>query len=299
MRYERQFNAVRLLFNHECVLRNTQLEPPNTEIYGADAPWESPELAHYHYLDMFLRIAEVAAEYGVVVMIACHRLAPKAWPGDGKWFDKAITEKDVLESWSLVTAKLCNQWNVIAADLQNEPHASSWGKEMGGESDWGHASERIGNHVLSTCPRWLIMVEGVGYEPGAPDMDSGGAGIWWGENLAGAKKQPVVLSEPSKLVYTPHTYGPSVFMQNYFAAKSFPNNMAKIWLERFAFLSIEGIAPVVIGEMGGFYDTPGNPSGHDPKGLDKIWQDWAIAFCRNHSIGLCVCSQHRTLHRIC
>ena len=31
------------------------------------------------------------------------------------------------------------------------------------------------------------MVEGVGYFPGAPGMDSGGAGIWWGENLAGAK----------------------------------------------------------------------------------------------------------------
>ena len=57
------------------------------------------------------------------------------------------------------------------------------------------------------------MVEGVGYFPGAPGMDSGGAGIWWGENLAGAKVQPVQLNQPGRLVYSPHTYGPSVYMQ--------------------------------------------------------------------------------------
>ena len=130
------------------------------------------------------------------------------------------------------------------------------------------------------------MVEGVGYDPGAKDMDNGGAGIWWGENLAGAKQQPVVLSDPTKLAYSPHTYGPSVYMQQYFDAGNFPLNMPSIWLQRFAFLAVEGIAPVVIGEMGGFYDAPGNPSGKDPNGLDKIWQDWAIAYCRNHSIGM-------------
>ena len=53
------------------------------------------------------------------------------------------------------------------------------------------AAERLGNHVLALCPRWMIFVEGVGYDPGAKGMDSGAAGIWWGENLAGAKKQPV------------------------------------------------------------------------------------------------------------
>ena len=64
------------------------------------------------------------------------------------------------------------------ADLQNEPHSASWGK--GDErTDWGHAAERIGNHVLSQCARWLIFVEGVGYHPGAPGMDNDAWGIWW------------------------------------------------------------------------------------------------------------------------
>ena len=76
---------------------------------------------------------------------------------------------------------------------------------MGEGSDWGHAAERLGNHVLRECPRWLVFVEGIGYSPGAPNMDNSGWGIWWGENLAGARSQPIRLSDPSKLVYSPHT----------------------------------------------------------------------------------------------
>jgi endoglucanase len=93
---------------------------------------------------------------------ACHRLNDDAWPGDGLWYDASITETKVLASWTALTKKLCGQWNVFAADLQNEPHSASWGKDMGHGSDWGHAAERIGNHVLKQCPRWMIMVEGVG-----------------------------------------------------------------------------------------------------------------------------------------
>ena len=66
----------------------------------------------------------------------------------------------------------------MGADLQNEPHSASWGKGLGDASDWGHAAERIGNHVLGKCARWLILVEGVAYTPGAPGMDSSSMGIW-------------------------------------------------------------------------------------------------------------------------
>ena len=210
---ENGFNAIRFLFNHETILADSTLEPPNEAKYGVGAPWEAPELEAMKYLDSFGKLASVAAEYGVLVMMACHRLNPKAWPGEGKWYDAVTTEARVMQSWDRVAAKLCSHWNVFAVDLQNEPHASSWGKGLGDGSDWGHAAERLGNRVLSRCPRWLIMVEGVGYKPGAPGMDSGGAGIWWGENLAGAREQPVRLSDPSKLVYSPHTYGPSVYLQ--------------------------------------------------------------------------------------
>ena len=162
------FNALRLLFNHESVLRDGRIETVDVG--------RSPQLYGMSYLEMFAEIADRAAEKGILVMMACHRLNPKAWPGEGKWYDSAITERRVLESWDKVAAALCSRWNVFAVDLQNEPHASSWAKNP--STDWNKAAERIGDHVLTRCDRWLIMVEGVGYKPGALDMDDGGAGIW-------------------------------------------------------------------------------------------------------------------------
>ena len=44
-----------------------------------------------------------------------------------------------------------------------------------------------------------------------------------------------------------------LFAQHYFSADDFPSNMPKLWEKRFAFLAKSDTAPVVIGEMGGFY----------------------------------------------
>ena len=274
-----KFNAVRLLFNHQMILTGAMLDPPNlkwcAEHGVADCKWEAPELEGYAYLDMFAKLAEVAAQHGILVLMACHRLKPDAWPGKGLWYDGEITEASVLESWRRLAAALCGQWNVFGVDLMNEPHAASWGKSMGTGSDWGHAAERIGNHVLRQCPRWMIFVEGIGYSPGAPGFDNSGMGIWWGENLAGARTQPVQLSNPARLVYSPHTYGPGTFMQRYFNDRSFPSNLAAIWSSRFAFLTESSQAPVVIGEMGGWYT-----------GKDQQWQDWAVRFMKERNIGI-------------
>ena len=82
------------------------------------------------------------------------------------------------------------------------------------------------------------------------------------------------LSNPSRLVYAPHTYGPSVYAQKYFGDKDFPKNMPAIWNARFAFL-VETGSPVIIGEMGGFYT-----------GKDREWQDWAFSFMKDKGIGV-------------
>ena len=265
------------------VLQDHTLEPPNEGQYGKGAPWEAPELEAFKYTDQFVKLAKVAGEHGILIVIAAHRLNQKAWPGDGLWFDGSMTEARVKQSWSALAKKLCGSWNVLGVDLHNEPHAASWGK---GDlhSDWGHGAERLGNHVLSVCPRWLILIEGVGFEPGAKDMDSGGAGIWWGENLYGAKEQPVKLSDPSKLVYSPHTYGPGTYVQRYFTDATFPNNMPKIWEKRFGFLAREH--PLVIGEFGGFYTRQ---EGCDPTSgegcMDKQWQDAAVKYMAGKGIG--------------
>ena len=53
---------------------------------------------------MFVVIAQEAARLGLLMMIACHRISPEAWPGEGLWYDKArgYPEARVKESWSQV-----------------------------------------------------------------------------------------------------------------------------------------------------------------------------------------------------
>ena len=34
-----------------------------------------------------------AADRGILVMLACHRLTPQAWPGTGLWYDDNIDEE--------------------------------------------------------------------------------------------------------------------------------------------------------------------------------------------------------------
>ena len=78
-----------------------------------------------------------------------------------------------------------------------------WGR--GAPTDWNKAAERFGDKVLSVCPRLLIMVQGVGGEPGAPNDGGISEGYFWGENLVGAATSPVQLVDMTKLVYSPHT----------------------------------------------------------------------------------------------
>ena len=251
------FNAIRLLFNHEHVLKDDIVETPQRERL----------LFQTRYVRMFAVIAREAAKRGILVLIACHRITHTAWPGAGLWYDSALgfSEARVLQSWDALASQLCDSWNIIGVDLVNEPHSSSWGKGL--PTDWNKAAERIGNHVHSRCARWLVFVEGVGYTPGAPGADDPGMGIWWGSNLVGARTQPVVLANQEKLVYAPHVYGPSVYVQSYFKSPMFPNNMASIWDRDFAFAKEHTGRPVVLGEIGGSY-----------VGADRIWQDWAIPF---------------------
>ena len=240
-----------------------------------DTPHNSKLLFQTRYIPMFEKMAREASKRGILVMIACHRIKGDAWPGKGMWYDESLgfSEEVVKQSWSKLAKALCPHWNVIAADLQNEPHSSSWAKDP--NTDWNLGAARIGNHVLSQCPRWLIMVEGVGYTPGAPGADDPGAGFWWGENLAGATIAPVALRDQSKLVYSPHVYGPSVYLQHYFESPLFPRNMPGVWESHFASVQKETNTPIVIGEIGGQYTDQ-----------DRQWQDWAIPYCVQRGFGL-------------
>ena len=141
-----------------------------------------------------------------------------------------------------------NNPTVIGADLHNEPHTPAcWG--CGDTAtDWRLAAERAGNAILQVNPDWLIVVEGVDC--------FGGQCTWWGGMLQGATNFPVRLNVPNRLVYSPHEYATSVFVQPWFNDPTFPNNLNAIWDRNWGFIHTNNIAPLLIGEFGTTLQDP-------------------------------------------
>ena len=279
------FNALRILVNHHFVLVNRQLNA------GGFDEGLNPELVNLRYLEMLEHLIREAGKRKLLVMVVVHRTTATAWPGDGLWYDKDVSEEDAKESWTKLATMLCKRWNAFAADLVNEPVHATWGRNK--PIDWNKAAERLGDTVLSACPRLLVFVQGVGGEPGAPGDGGVAEGYFWGENVVGAKTAPVRLSDMTKLVYSPHTYGPGVFPnQNYFPTcqgggctcqgggycgherNPWPQNMPEVWDKHFGFVADLTGRAVVVGEFGGFYTFH-----------DKEWNDAFVGYLIERGFG--------------
>ena len=104
------FNAIRLLFTHEYVLKNDIVEAPKDSGPGH-------LLFQIRYVPMFAALAKAAAARGILIMLACHRVKHDAWPGLGLWHDASLgyPVERVLESWGMMASQLCGQWNIFAS----------------------------------------------------------------------------------------------------------------------------------------------------------------------------------------
>ncbi|NLP01617.1 MAG: cellulase family glycosylhydrolase [Fibrobacter sp.] len=169
--------------------------------------------------------------------------------------------------------------NIMGIDIFNEPFDYSW-------SEWKTLIEMAYEAISSVNPNILIFAQGIGGSNGAQDdtpdtkADTPHGDLSsnpnWGENLYEAGSNPPSMPK-SKLVYSPHCYGPSVCTQPMFAdleaqpecaglvedafgdAKCQiviqPEILEKGWHEHFGYLRSMGYA-LCIGEFGGNMDWP-------------------------------------------
>ena len=144
------FNAIRLPFAVDNVL----LDP-----IPATSSWRDAALVRSRHLDALALVVRAAAAEGLLVMLDLHRLVGAIWPDPhGLWYSALVPEAAVLAAWGVVAERFCADWNVVGADLFNEPHKATWGGDAA--RDWAAAAERLGNHVLALCPQWLVFVQG-------------------------------------------------------------------------------------------------------------------------------------------
>jgi endoglucanase len=251
------FNTIRLPFTN-------QLFDPSSQPQGIDYEL-NPDLKGLHGLALLDRIIQGAGSRGLRVILDRHD--PTADLRPELWYTQQISQARWIHDWVMLARHYRGNETVIGADLANEPHGpATWG-DGNPRTDWRLAAEQAGNAILAVNPDWLIIVEGIEQYHG--DF------YWWGGNLEGAAQFPVRLSQPDKLVYSAHDYGPEIYNQSWFQAPNFPRNLPGVWQQHWAYLQLEGIAPVLLGEFGG------RSVGRDPAG---VWQRSLVAFLHTYGI---------------
>ncbi len=248
----------------------------NPELKRADGS----DMGSREIFDVFLALCK---ENGIKVMMDCHSAdANNSGHNYNVWYGpKGFTTEDWIEGWTWFVNEYKNDDTIIACDLKNEPHgkfsqaeavSAKW-DDSTDENNWRYAASRCGKAILDVNPNLLIMVEGIeetprpGYDYNSGTQDPNASedqlkyyGQWWGGNLRLAGDLPVDLGQyQSQLVYSPHDYGPLVYEQSWFK-KDFSEEtlLADVWYDNWFYLQDQNIAPLLIGEWGGFMDGGSN-----------------------------------------
>lgn len=227
------FNALRIPVSPESL--NPGYTPSSWALeYGSDGR------------EVLETLLSTTAEAGFYLMLGFHshdagtHLTGRPYGGD-------YTREDWLRDVRVMAALAREYPHVFGVDLYNEPHELSW-------QEWRAYAAEAGQVVLAENSDVLVVVEGVG-----DASDNGGFNAYWGANLVEAGAIPGIPRD--KLLYSPHTYGPSVYWQPYFDHPDFPANMPEVWDTHFGHLVDRGYT-LALGEFGGRYI-----------GSDRVWQD--------------------------
>lgn len=171
------------------------------------------------------------------------------------------------------------------------PHPPPHGAYYWPDERWDVVAAHLGDAVLNVVPRWILIVQGVGYCQTSPSAgacefpSASGQDVmlttWWAENLQAAATYPVRLSAvdtpAEKVVYSPQLHAPSVGHQPYFDAKAFPSNLPKVWSTIWGHLATSRAPlPVVALNWGGRLDDPNG--GTDA--VDVAWMRTLMQFLR-------------------
>lgn len=206
--------------------------------------------------------------------------------------------------------------NILGIDIFNEPWDYTW-------ADWKTLSEHAYQAINTVNPNMIIIVEGISgsanNQDGTPttkdDVPFGDKANNpnWGENLYEAGANPLNIPK-DQLLLSPHTYGPSVFVQKQFVDQTQAGcaglegddagkakckviidaaALEKGWEEHFGYLRDQGYG-MLIGEFGGNMDWPlktkqdvRNMWSHITTNVDEQWQQAAVTYFKKKQINAC------------
>ena len=209
------FNAIRVPFSMQTVAKGP-------EVSGvADYIGSNKELKGKSPMEVLDAVIIEAEKLGLMIILDNHSQADQGYRND-LWYGQAgFTEDMWVSMWRDLAIRYKNSPNVVGFDLKNEPHGkATWGD--GADTDWRRAAERAGQEIQSVNSNPLIIVEGIENQVVGGQQLSG---HWWGGNLEGVRKNPVVLPVAKKIVYSTHEYGPEVSPQPWLVSKNLEKNL--------------------------------------------------------------------------
>ncbi len=260
------FNLMRIPISAELLLQWKSGNYPTANYNHA----YNSNLDSLNSLEIFDYALTLCEKNGIKVMIDIHSANTDASGHNHPvWYTDRITEDQYVEALAWIADRYKNYDTIVAYDLKNEPHGKAsesphaiW-NDSNDKNNWKKVAERAGNAILDKNPHALIVIEGIQIYPTniktnnfTSKNDADYFNTWWGGNLMAVKDFPIDFGSAARnkqIVYSPHDYGPLVYQQPWFSggfdADSLYNDA---WHPYWLYISEENIAPILIGEWGGF-----------------------------------------------
>lgn len=262
------FNLIRVPISVELINQWAAGEYPQANYNQA----YNEELNSMNSLEIFDYFLQLSEENGIKVMPDIHSAQTDASGHTvNLWYTDQVSVKDYYAALEWMAKRYKDNDTIIAYDLKNEPHgkpdegsnAAIW-NDSKSANNWKYVAETAAAKVLAQNPNVLILVEGTEIYPKNHKGDYSSTDSedyyfnWWGGNLRGVKDFPVNLGKyQNKLVYSPHDYGPTVYAQPWFEGNyTYSSLMKDCWRDNWFYIYEDNIAPLHIGEWGGFMKEP-------------------------------------------
>lgn len=262
------FNLLRIPMSAELLLQWKNGEYPEANYNHA----YNSELESMNSLEIFDYALTICAANGIKVMIDIHSLPTDAMGHNlPLWYTDSMTVDDFYEALDWLSARYANNDTIIAYDLKNEPHGKAsepdhaiW-NDSEDPNNWRYVAQTAGNIILDNNPHALIVIEGIQIYPIDPvannftsTNDNDYYNSWWGGNLRAVADYPIDFGSPERnaqVVYSPHDYGPAVYAQPWFEGGfTYESLYEDYWHVAWLYIDEEEIAPLLIGEWGGFME---------------------------------------------
>ena len=260
------FNLMRIPMSAELLLEWKSGSYPTANYNHA----YNSNLNSLNSLEIFDYVLTLCEQNGIKVMVDIHSANTDASGHNHPvWYTDRISEDQYIEALKWIADRYKNFDTIVAFDLKNEPHgkASESQHAIWNDSDdkdnWKRVAERAGNAILDINPHVLIVVEGIQIYPTnlasnnfTSTNDADYYNTWWGGNLMAVKDFPIDFGDEARnrqVVYSPHDYGPLVYEQPWFTGGfTYDSLYNDAWHDYWLYIAEDDIAPILIGEWGGF-----------------------------------------------